>query len=158
MEIKFNRVINIPLFGSSNAGRTKISKVYLGEPFILETLPTIGIDKFVTTMRMNDGKKVKINFWDTAGQERFRSFLLKTFRNADGIAIIFDVTSQNSFKDVGNWLELTRDNCNNVPILLVGCKCDLIEGRVIAKDDVEQYAKDNNISYIETNAKLNINV
>ena len=158
MEIKFNRGINIPLVGSSSAGRSILASVFFGGEFTSTYLSTIGIDKLETRMRMNDGKEVKIIFYDTPGQERFRSLALKTFRIADGMAIFFDVTSKNSFEDVENWLELTRKNCNNVPILLVGCKCDLIERREIVKDDVEQYAKDNNISYIETSAKLNINV
>jgi Ras-related protein Rab-1A len=35
----------------------------------------------------------KVGIWDTAGQERFRPLRLAYYRGADGIIMVFDVTS-----------------------------------------------------------------
>lgn len=45
-----------------------------------------------------------IKVWDTAGQERFRSLVPMYYRNADAVAIIFDVSDSNSFNQVKNWI------------------------------------------------------
>lgn len=42
--------------------------------------------------------------WDTAGQERFRSLVPMYYRNADAVAIIFDVSDRESFNQVKNWI------------------------------------------------------
>jgi GTPase SAR1 family protein len=42
--------------------------------------------------------------------------------------------------------------------VLVGNKCDLEDQRVISKEEAEKLAKINNLTYIETSAKSNINV
>lgn len=42
--------------------------------------------------------------WDTAGQERFRSLVPMYYRNADAVAIIFDVSDRESFNQVKSWI------------------------------------------------------
>lgn len=44
------------------------------------------------------GKTVKLQMWDTAGQERFRSINSAYYRGAQGVIIVYDVTSQESFQ------------------------------------------------------------
>lgn len=47
--------------------------------------------------------------WDTAGQERFRSLVPMYYRNADAVAIIFDVSDRESFNQVKNWINGNLD-------------------------------------------------
>ena len=47
---------------------------------------------------------VVLQLWDTAGQERFRSITKQYFRKADGVVIMYDVTSETSFTNVRNWM------------------------------------------------------
>ena len=46
----------------------------------------------------------------------------------------------------------------NYPIALFGCKCDLIEDREISKEEIEQFSKEYNIPYFETNSLRNYNI
>ena len=40
---------------------------------------------------------VKLQIWDTAGQERYRTITNAYYRGADGIIVVFDLTSKDSF-------------------------------------------------------------
>ncbi|ETO37042.1 hypothetical protein RFI_00019, partial [Reticulomyxa filosa] len=81
-----------------------------------------------------DGKTVKLQIWDTAGQDRFRAVTTAYYRGAMGIVLVYDITEQQSFQNVGNWIENIHEHASDdIPIVLVGNKCDKIEERVTQK-------------------------
>merc|ERR1712088_1249121 len=95
----------------------------------------IGVDFKIRTIEL-DGKTIKLQIWDTAGQERFRTITSSYYRGAHGIIVVYDVTDQESFNNVKQWLqEIDRYACENVNKLLVGNKCDLTTKKAV---DVEQ--------------------
>uniref|UniRef100_A0A0K0DDX3 Ras family protein n=1 Tax=Angiostrongylus cantonensis TaxID=6313 RepID=A0A0K0DDX3_ANGCA len=86
---------------------------------------TIGVDFTVKTICVGN-RVVALQLWDTAGQERFRSITKQYFRKADGVLLLFDVTSEQSFLNVRNWIESVRLGVDETTIMaLVGNKVDL---------------------------------
>ena len=47
-----------------------------------------------------NGNEVKLQIWDTAGQERFRTITSAYYKGAHGIIMVYDVTSESSFRDI----------------------------------------------------------
>ncbi|TXT61679.1 MAG: hypothetical protein BAJALOKI1v1_1110001 [Promethearchaeota archaeon] len=62
--------------------------------------------------------------------------------------------------EVETWLNEVRYFAGNIPFILIGNKLDLIEtiGRVIDKQQAEEFARRKNSIYIETSAKTGKNV
>ena len=92
--------------------------------------------------------------WDTAGQERFRTITSSYYRGAHGIIVVYDVTDQESFNNVKQWLhEIDRYACENVSIVLVGTKSDLASRRVVSFDAAKEFADSLGIKFFEASAK-----
>ena len=152
--------ITIILIGDSAVGKSCFLSRYFNNTFNEEFLTTIGIDKQVKIIKI-DETEYKLNFWDTAGQERFRSLPKKYYQNADGIFIFYDVTNQESFKNINYWLENIQNCVGNDEIkssmFLIGNKIDL-NNRVISRNDAENFAHNIGMKYYETSGKINLNV
>ncbi len=103
-------------------------------------------------------KLIKLQIWDTAGQERFRTITKTYYKGAHGIILTYDITDENSFKNIKNWIKQIEQNAqNNVCKVLVGNKCDM-DNRKISFEQGAALAKEYNMKFFETSAKTNYNV
>ena len=61
-----------------------------------------------------------LQIWDTAGQERFRTITTAYYRGAMGILLVYDVTDEQSFNNIRNWMRQIQqhasDNVNKAGI------------------------------------------
>ena len=148
----------ILLIGDVDVGKTSILTRYFNNNFSEVTESTIGIE-FKTKMFIRDNLSIKLQIWDTSGQERFKSITQNYFRDADGLLYVFDVTNENSFKSIENWLKMSNDNNNKDFIkILIGNKTDL-EGRSITKEEMEKFKNENSMDKLfEISAKDNKNI
>ncbi|KAF3661498.1 Ras-related protein RABD2b [Capsicum annuum] len=102
---------------------------------------------------------IGVDFWDTAGQERFRTITSSYYRGAHGIIVVYDVTDQESFNNVRQWLnEIDRYATPNVNKILVGNKSDLVANRVVSYETAKAFADEIGIPFLETSAKDASNV
>ncbi|MEJ1272571.1 hypothetical protein NN561_003423 [Cricetulus griseus] len=116
-------------------------------------ISTIGVDFKIRTIEL-DGKTIKLQIRDPAGQERFRTISSSYYRRARGIIVAHDVTDQESFNDVKQWLHANE----NVNKLLVGNKCDLTTKKVVDYTTAKEFADSLGIPFLETSAKNTTNV
>lgn len=72
---------------------------------------------------------------------------------------MYDVTDQESFNNVKQWLhEIDRYAAENVNKLLVGNKSDLTGKRVVSTEQGKEFADSLGIEFLETSAKTSTNV
>ena len=69
--------------------------------------------------------------------------------------IMFDVTSRQTYKNVANWHRDVVRVCENIPLVLVGNKVDVMERSVKARQIVFHRRK--NLQYYDISAKSNYN-
>ncbi|KAF9072923.1 GTP-binding protein ypt1 [Rhodocollybia butyracea] len=97
--------------------------------------------------------------WDTAGQERFRTITSSYYRGAHGIIVVYDVTDNDTFTNVKQWLqEIDRYASEGVNKLLVGNKSDLTGKKVVEYSVAKEFADQLSIPFLETSAKNATNV
>ena len=145
------------LVGDAYVGKTSIIKKFIDDAFSEKMVSTISIDFKVKNIKINKNLYAELKIFDTAGQERYRSLANGYYKQADGIILVFDLTNENSFNRLNKWLSDIKDIKENVEIILVGNKSDLID-RKINKTKAESWAKENGFRYIETSAKDGSNI
>ena len=155
---QYDHLFKILLIGNSSVGKSSLILQFVDHSFNEIFVPTIGVDFKIQTLDI-DGKKVKLQIWDTAGQERFKNITAAYYRGAHGVMLVYDVTENDSFKNLNNWLIEIEKNANkNVVKLLVGNKIDLEDNRKVTYQQGMEFAESNGMSFIETSVKNNSNV
>ena len=154
----YSPIYKVILVGDSGVGKTCLLSMYV-KGFCEQTIPTIAVEFCTKEIELYDGTKIKVQLWDTAGQERFKSLAMTYYRKAFGILLLFDVTKKSSFMACKNYLEEVRNNSDKKCVIyLVGNKIDLENEREVSKEEAINFAKIENIKYIETSAVKNMKV
>ncbi|XP_018497609.1 ras-related protein Rab-3 isoform X1 [Galendromus occidentalis] len=158
----FDYMFKILIIGNSSVGKTSFLFRYADDSFTSAFVSTVGIDFKVKTVFRHD-KRVKLQIWDTAGQERYRTITTAYYRGAMGFILMYDVTNEDSFKCVQDWVtQIKTYSWDNAQVVLVvsfpGNKCDMEDERVVSTDRGRQLAEQLGLEFFETSAKENINV
>jgi len=158
MNPEYDYLFKLLLIGDSGVGKSCLLLRFADDTYTESYISTIGVDFKIRTIEL-EGKTIKLQIWDTAGQERFRTITSSYYRGAHGIIVVYDMTDQESFNNVKQWLqEIDRYACENVNKLLVGNKCDLSAKRAVETSTAKEYADQLGIPFLETSAKSSTNV
>ncbi|CEP08920.1 hypothetical protein [Parasitella parasitica] len=153
MNPEYDYLFKLLLIGDSGVGKSCLLLRFADDTYTESYISTIGVDFKIRTIEL-EGKT-----WDTAGQERFRTITSSYYRGAHGIIVVYDVTDQDSFDNVKQWLqEIDRYAAEGVNKLLVGNKSDLVDKKVVESEVAKDFAETTNISLLETSAKDATNV
>ena len=157
------KLLRIILLGDSAVGKTCFIMRFFRNEFDVNSMTTIGITEESKIIKIND-ITCTLKLWDTAGQERFKSLPKNLYRNADGILLVYDVTSRKSFENISKWIKTITENINvdkaskKYPIIYVlGNKIDL-RGREVTREEGEKYVKEKEMKFMEVSAKMNVNI
>ncbi|AAZ13227.1 small GTP-binding protein Rab7, putative [Trypanosoma equiperdum] len=165
----------IIVIGDVGVGKSNISSRFCDSIYYDDIVPTIGVDfKYChTTTLEKHARTILLQIWDTSGQDRFVSLTTAYYRNCHGALICFDLTNRSSFEGIDAWFERLRSHCPVLPpLILVGCKLDLVECselhkegtslgicRQVEKSEADAWAKRHGcLCYFETSSRNNTNV
>ncbi|CAI5793067.1 ras-related protein Rab-27A isoform X1 [Podarcis lilfordi] len=148
----YDYLIKFLALGDSGVGKTSFLYQYTDGKFNSKFITTVGIDfrEKRVVYRSNGpdgisgrGQRIHLQLWDTAGQERFRSLTTAFFRDAMGFLLLFDLTNEQSFLNIRNWMSQlqTHAYCENPDVVLCGNKSDLEEQRVVKEEDAKELAE-----------------
>jgi len=158
MNTEYDYLFKLLLIGDSGVGKSCLLLRFADDTYTADYISTIGVDFKIRTIEL-DGKTIKLQIWDTAGQERFRTITSSYYRGAHGIIIVYDVTDQESFNNVKQWLqEIDRYATGGVMKLLVGNKSDLTDKKSVDYNVAKEFADALDIPFLETSALNSTNV
>ena len=148
----YDLLFKLILIGDSAVGKSNILLKYLKNEFDQNSRATVGVE-FGTKNVLINGKKVKIQIWDTAGQERYRSITSAYYKGAKGAFIVYDITKKSTFDNIDKWIsDLKLNGDQNICIVILGNKSDLIDSREVSKDDGIKKAEMFKTAFLETSA------
>ncbi|XP_077450047.1 EF-hand calcium-binding domain-containing protein 4B isoform X2 [Stigmatopora argus] len=153
-----SRLFKVVLVGNSSVGKTSLLRSFCEGHFYPSTAATVGVDFSVKTLTLNN-MQIAMQLWDTAGQERYRSITKQFFRKADGVVVMYDVTSEESFKALRPWLANVKDAAGEgVQILVLGNKMDMDGEREVSFKEAERLAQESKVMFHEVSAYTGKNV
>ena len=102
----------------------------------------------------NEDINCLVKVWDSTGGERFRSIVLSSVKNAQGLLLAYDITMRSTFEDLNQWISQIKNgqDISIFPIVIVGCKFDLEDKRKVSTEEGQQLAEKYNLTFFETSA------
>ncbi|RZF46712.1 hypothetical protein LSTR_LSTR002575 [Laodelphax striatellus] len=159
----YDYLIKLLALGDSGVGKTSFLHQYTDGTYS-QFISTVGVDfrekRIVYQTNHGRSQRVYLQLWDTAGQERFRSLITGFLRGVMGFLLLFDVTNEQSFLEVRNWLDQLRTHayCDDPDVILCGNKADMEDRRVISESRAKEMAAKYGLIYFETSALTGQNV
>lgn len=145
----------VVLLGEGCVGKTSLVLRYVENKFNDKHFSTLQAS-FLNKKLNIAGKRVNLAIWDTAGQERFHALGPIYYRDSNGAILVYDITDEESFTKVKNWVkELRKMLGEDVCLCIVGNKTDLEKDRAVPIAEAESYAASVNAKHFATSAKLN---
>ena len=150
--------IKITVLGNTLVGKSALTYRYISNKFPEDHDTTIE-DQYKIKNTI-EGYQCQIEILDTAGQDDYQSMLDTWISFGEGFVLVYSIDQKESFdvlKDRYERIKRNKDE-DKVPVIIVGNKCDLEDKRKVMKEEVQNYAKNEKIQFMEASALKNINV
>jgi len=122
---------------------------------------TTGCDFVMKEIKLPESNAtVELHIYDCAGQAVFKELACSYWKNANMVMLVYDVTNPDSFQSLGPWLDLVRKKCPEkmLPGVVVANKIDLEERQRVYIPEGQEFAKSNNLEFVQVSAQRNVNV
>lgn len=161
------------IVGPPSAGKTCLFNRFCFNSFNFDTSLTIGVNFHSIDLKIrfeNEIKSLKetynvLSIFDFGGQERFKALIPKFLGGANGVLLVFDLTSKISFEQLEFWYDQILENANglNLPKLLVGSKSDLVSStaieNLVPEEKILNFIQEKNMDgFFKTSSLQNQNV
>lgn len=143
--------------GAGGVGKSALTIQLIQNHFVDEYDPTI--EDSYRKQVVIDGETCLLDILDTAGQEEYSAMRDQYMRTGEGFLLVFAINNAKSFEDIAMYREQIKrvKDADDVPMVLVGNKCDL-QTRSIDPKEVREVAQNYNIPFVETSAKTRMGV
>jgi small GTP-binding protein len=139
----------IVLIGAASSGKTSLVTRYTQGKLSTLAEPTIGA-AFVSKVVTIDGTDIRLEIWDTGGSERYKALAPMYYRDARAAIIVFDATSEDSFKEASQWLSEFRTRGQPTAIAIVAAnKIDLEGDRRVSAAAAADFAFENQLDFLQ---------
>jgi small GTP-binding protein len=144
----------VVLVGDSGVGKTALLHRFKTGRHSAHHDSTIGCEFFAKEVLPHGagGPAARLLIWDTAGQQAFRDFTPNFLRGAKCVCVCASTADRGAFDSVPGWAADVRSACGaDVPLVLVGTKCDL-PGRAVSAGEFRACAVRLGAQWHETSA------
>ncbi len=151
------------LIGDYMVGKTAFNTVLHDKAPQTQYRATVGADMSMLHREI-DSTTLSIYLWDIAGQQRFLGLYPVFFKQANVALVMFDLTNKASFDRVSEFVEHIHSHARvvatgeDIPLVLIGNKCDLANCAVDDSDIEELVEKHNFMLFFKTSALTGENV
>ncbi|CAI2350315.1 unnamed protein product [Caenorhabditis sp. 36 PRJEB53466] len=147
----------IVVLGDGGVGKSALTLQFVQGIFVHNYDATI--EDSYRKMSTIEAENARLEILDTAGTEQFSGMRETYYRTAQGFVLVFSLAEKSTFENLKQiFLEILKIRNEDVPMVLVGNKSDLVETRQVEEAEAQSFAKKLRIPYFESSARLNQNV
>ena len=141
------------VIGDGGVGKTSLIIRHVDKAFQTDYKPTLGFDISLKTIMVEEFQ-AELLIWDIGGQAIFKEIRESYLEGSHCCLLVYDMTNEESFKNLETWLAELKKFTGDVPFILVGNKLDLEKQRVISREKGEAKSKElGAVTFYETSAK-----
>ncbi|CAM9641393.1 unnamed protein product, partial [Heterosigma akashiwo] len=136
-------------------GKSCLLHRYCSNQFRAKYIPTCGVDTLVKGGRGGLEKDVRVSFWDLSGHEEFAGIRNEFYNDAQGVVLVFDLTSAPSFQNLERWVREASEYASlaDLPVVVCGNKADAAAARrAVREGEGRTWALRRGYRYFETSA------
>ena len=152
------REYKIVVLGSGAVGKSSITVRFVQGIFLTKYDPTIE-DSYRKQLEL-EGNQYVLEILDTAGTEQFTAMRDLYMKTGQGFVLVYSIIAQSTYNDldpIHDQIVRVRDT-DDVPIVVVGNKCDLESQRIVSQEDGKALAERYFADFLEVSAKAEIRV
>jgi Ras-related protein Rab-11B len=143
-------LFKITIAGEGGVGKTTLLNYYVNGVFQKDTSMTVGVQFFQKKVELKN-QTYNLMFWDVGGQDRFKDLHTSYVGGSMGAILMFDLSRTSTLFQVDDWIKMLREKNEDIPILLVGSKYDLMQGDL----NTERFSRMNTLA-LETKEKYDL--
>ncbi len=152
------RTAKVVLVGDGAVGKTSLVRRFVEQRFDDEYITTIGTN--VKKKRIED-LNINLLIWDLYGQKLNKDLQKANFEGADGAIVVYDLTRENTFYSIDDWLEELFEVTGQIPFMVLGNKYDLLEDFLIevdleevSEERFQQFMKEHHVEVLDYYKKV----
>mmetsp|Transcript_32901 Transcript_32901/g.51433 ORF Transcript_32901/g.51433 Transcript_32901/m.51433 type:complete len:187 (-) Transcript_32901:124-684(-) len=148
----------IAVVGAGGVGKSAVVVRFIQGNFVEKYDPTIE-DTYRKTVEVDNSARL-LDIMDTAGQEEYAALRGQYIKGGDGFLLIYSVEERASFDalhKIRTQILRIKESAQDIPMLLLGNKCDL-PSRDVTEEDGNELAAKWRCKFLEASAKTNHNI
>ncbi|KAH3673305.1 hypothetical protein WICMUC_003765 [Wickerhamomyces mucosus] len=153
------RDYKIVVLGAGGVGKSSLTVQFVQGVYIDSYDPTIE-DSYRKQIEV-DGRACDLEILDTAGVAQFTAMRELYIKSGKGFLLVYSVTDESSLQELLALRDqvLRIKDSDNVPMVLIGNKCDLIDERILNPQDGIKISENwGRVPFYETSAMHKTNV
>lgn len=128
----------IVVLGHFGVGKTSLIRRFVTDTFSDNYKVTIGVHITKKIVEISVENTVSLILWDLEGTDDIASIRESYLLGTHGAVFVFDISRPSTFQNLASDLEVVQSKLTNVPLMIVGNKCDLVDKEKL-KISFEEY-------------------
>ncbi len=158
-----NILAKVCLLGDGEVGKTSLIRKFVLDQFRDEYIATVGTKVSKKNLELTFPKydtklNMTLTIWDILGQRDFSNLHTSFYSGGSGALLVCDLTRKDTLESLNQWIENLFETTGEIPIIILGNKCDLKDDHQVTKDEVSALARNYHTVFMYTSAKTGENV
>ncbi len=146
----------IIVLGHFGVGKTSLIRRFVSDTFSDNYKVTIGVHITKKVVEIKAGDSMSLILWDLEGTDDINAVRQSYLLGTHGAVFVFDVSRPSTFQNIQKDLKIVSERISQVPLMVVGNKCDLVDLQELKQVLTENHIEADFITSAKTGTDVNL--